>query len=235
MQRSLMARRKVRQYKKSDAPRMRWTEELHRSFVAAVEFLGGETSKFLLLFFFFFDRLLKQNESEGSVDYLPVQFESLLLEQEMKIERERNVRRRRATPKRILEAMGVKGIGMSQVKSHLQMYRSGSSLHNVHQLLPKENPWRRRRQLQLELPPQELIAFPRANPNPSLLLRRAPLEASLRDAKSITVPVSNASGRGQCWGLRSYATSEGGNNGAVVVKQHHELSLELTISLPCSS
>ncbi|XP_042412356.1 transcription factor HHO5-like [Zingiber officinale] len=184
MQRSLMARRKVRQYKKSDAPRMRWTEELHRSFVAAVEFLGGET---------------------------------------------------RATPKRILEAMGVKGIGMSQVKSHLQMYRSGSSLHNVHQLLPKENPWRRRRQLQLELPPQELIAFPRANPNPSLLLRRAPLEASLRDAKSITVPVSNASGRGQCWGLRSYATSEGGNNGAVVVKQHHELSLELTISLPCSS
>lgn len=47
MQRSLMARTKVRQYKKSDAPRMRWTEELHRRFVAAVEYLGGETSKLL--------------------------------------------------------------------------------------------------------------------------------------------------------------------------------------------
>lgn len=60
-----MARGKVRQYKKSDAPRMRWTEELHRRFVVAVEYLGGETSKFLL----FIDRLLKQIESEGSVDY----------------------------------------------------------------------------------------------------------------------------------------------------------------------
>ncbi|XP_074576279.1 uncharacterized protein LOC141832796 [Curcuma longa] len=180
--------KQVRQYKKSEAPRMRWTEELHRRFVAAVEFLGGET---------------------------------------------------RATPKRILEAMGVKGIGMSQVKSHLQMYRSGMSLHNVHQL-PGENPWRRRQQ-QLELPPQELIAFARANPKPALLFPRAPMEASLRDAwaaKSNTLPVSNASGRGQCWGLRNYATSEDEdedeNNGAVVLKQH-QLSLELTISLPCSS
>uniref|UniRef100_A0A0D9WT46 HTH myb-type domain-containing protein n=1 Tax=Leersia perrieri TaxID=77586 RepID=A0A0D9WT46_9ORYZ len=72
-------RRGVRQYNRSEVPRMRWTEELHRQFVEAVECLGGQDE---------------------------------------------------ATPKRILQLMGVKGVSISHIKSHLQMYRSGSSNSN---------------------------------------------------------------------------------------------------------
>ncbi|KAM0889968.1 hypothetical protein ACQ4PT_027366 [Festuca glaucescens] len=72
-------RRGVRQYNRSDKPRMRWTEELHRQFIEAVDCLGGP------------------NE---------------------------------ATPKRILQLMGLKGVSISHIKSHLQMYRSSSSNNN---------------------------------------------------------------------------------------------------------
>ncbi|KAF3322516.1 Myb family transcription factor [Carex littledalei] len=34
-------RRGVRQYNRSDIPRMRWTEDLHRRFVDAIDCLGG--------------------------------------------------------------------------------------------------------------------------------------------------------------------------------------------------
>ncbi|WVZ86754.1 hypothetical protein U9M48_033490 [Paspalum notatum var. saurae] len=63
----------VRQYIRSKEPRMRWTADLHRSFVRAIDCLGGQD---------------------------------------------------KATPKLILRFMGVKGLTISHVKSHLQMYRA---------------------------------------------------------------------------------------------------------------
>lgn len=40
----------VRQYIRSKVPRLRWTPELHRCFVYAIETLGGHHSKYILLF-----------------------------------------------------------------------------------------------------------------------------------------------------------------------------------------
>lgn len=39
----------VRQYIRSKVPRLRWTPELHRCFVHAIQTLGGHHSKFLSL------------------------------------------------------------------------------------------------------------------------------------------------------------------------------------------
>lgn len=36
----------VRQYNKSELPRLRWTPELHEHFIEAVESLGGKDSEF---------------------------------------------------------------------------------------------------------------------------------------------------------------------------------------------
>ncbi|KAL2475152.1 HTH myb-type domain-containing protein [Abeliophyllum distichum] len=63
---------RVRRYIRSKIPRLRWTPDLHLSFVRAIERLGGQ---------------------------------------------------QRATPKTVLQLMNVRGLSISHVKSHLQMYR----------------------------------------------------------------------------------------------------------------
>ncbi|KAK7372793.1 hypothetical protein VNO80_06181 [Phaseolus coccineus] len=65
--------RSVRQYNKSELPRLRWTPELHQHFVQAIESIGGK---------------------------------------------------HKATPKRILQQMRVRGLRIAHIKSHLQMYRN---------------------------------------------------------------------------------------------------------------
>lgn len=42
--------KKVRQYVRSKLPRLRWTPELHLSFVSAIDRLGGQESKYTYFF-----------------------------------------------------------------------------------------------------------------------------------------------------------------------------------------
>ncbi|KAG6757571.1 hypothetical protein POTOM_037887 [Populus tomentosa] len=84
----------VRQYVRSKVPRLRWTPELHHCFVHAIERLGGQDSAY-----------------GDYVLFVSCLFPSRLFFVE-------------ATPKLVLQMMDVKGLTISHVKSHLQMYRS---------------------------------------------------------------------------------------------------------------
>ncbi|URE14046.1 Myb-like DNA-binding domain [Musa troglodytarum] len=197
--------RRVRRYNRSAAPRMRWTEELHQSFVEAVDRLGGETQ---------------------------------------------------ATPKRILQLMGVKGISISHVKSHLQMYRSTSPLCEKnrskqreaprHDLLMAYGPPKRHAEPQLGLTHsiqspmfEELLRdwaaknmasiFPRHTvdptvPSPLQLLQRGYSQRSPPEETDCEPSLSSFAYRIQ----RSLADT--GDRGSSAAKKH--ISLELTISSP---
>lgn len=121
----------VRQYNKSELPRLRWTPELHRYFVQTVEILGGRNRKFPPSFCLFvycygvlalfsvrtgiFSQKLFQRERERAVCVICPYWNFLLLSSENWLVAE-------ATPKRILQMMGVKGLKISHIKSHLQVY-----------------------------------------------------------------------------------------------------------------
>lgn len=95
----------VRQYIRSKVPRLRWTPELHHCFVHAIERLGGHKSNFLFFFFFFLYGLLLFLFC-SLLFFLFVCFVFLA----------------EATPKLVLQLMDVKGLTISHVKSHLQVY-----------------------------------------------------------------------------------------------------------------
>ncbi|KAL0927653.1 hypothetical protein M5K25_001848 [Dendrobium thyrsiflorum] len=88
----------VRQYNRSKVPRLRWTPDLHHCFVYAIDRLGGQNSKVFALF----------------CSSFRIAFVLLLIHQNYA----------EATPKLVLQMMDVKGLTISHVKSHLQMYRS---------------------------------------------------------------------------------------------------------------
>ncbi|GLJ32449.1 hypothetical protein SUGI_0652910 [Cryptomeria japonica] len=78
----------MRQYLRSKTPRLRWTAELHQSFLHAIRRLGGEN---------------------------------------------------KATPKLIIEMMGIDELKTSHVKSHLQMYRNMKKCENCPEPKQLEN------------------------------------------------------------------------------------------------
>ncbi|KAG5569881.1 hypothetical protein H5410_059647 [Solanum commersonii] len=88
MMRKSKKMKEVRKYKKSLAPRLRWTPQLHHLFIQSVQNLGG---------------------------------------------------RNKATPKRIVQMMALKGLKISHVKSHLQMYRNMTEHPSLHVVMPDFN------------------------------------------------------------------------------------------------
>lgn len=103
----------VRQYIRSKVPRLRWTPDLHHCFVHAIERLGGQDSMFLFssfpsfpfaCFFFSFSFL---SPWIVSLHGLKCWYFSFHVE---------------ATPKLVLQLMDVRGLTISHVKSHLQVF-----------------------------------------------------------------------------------------------------------------
>ena len=95
----------VRQYIRSKVPRLRWTPELHHCFVHAIERLGGHKSQFIFSLSF----------SSSIYIYISMYIFINSVGSSVCVE---------ATPKLVLQLMDVKGLTISHVKSHLQVYLS---------------------------------------------------------------------------------------------------------------
>lgn len=101
----------VRQYVRSKVPRLRWTPELHHCFVHSIERLGGHKSMILLYYdLFFLSNILYQHQlfvdSLLKIFFFKISFIYFV----------------EATPKLVLQLMDVKGLTISHVKSHLQVF-----------------------------------------------------------------------------------------------------------------
>ncbi|KAL2245059.1 UNVERIFIED_CONTAM: Protein PHR1-LIKE 2 [Sesamum indicum] len=87
-------------------PRLRWTADLHERFVDAVTQLGGASSQYSCYLSHFIPCFSPPPEVQLFIDL------ALALSAE-------------ATPKAIMRTMGVKGLTLFHLKSHLQKYRLG--------------------------------------------------------------------------------------------------------------
>lgn len=127
----------VRQYVRSKVPRLRWTPELHRCFVHAIERLGGQDSMFffllslslsrLCLFFYHLFVLLFSLLNLDHAYLVPLCL-SLLSFVSYWVFVDKDVAfffyvkyNTEATPKLVLQLMDVRGLTISHVKSHLQV------------------------------------------------------------------------------------------------------------------
>ncbi|XP_062190505.1 myb-related protein 1-like isoform X1 [Phragmites australis] len=90
-------------------PRLKWTPELHERFVEAVNQLGGPDSEYI------YDRKIYVIHSRNTVmvDYILKSACGTLAE---------------ATPKTIMRLMGIPGLTLYHLKSHLQKYRLSKHL-----------------------------------------------------------------------------------------------------------
>ncbi|KAL6567587.1 hypothetical protein OROGR_001255 [Orobanche gracilis] len=108
-------------------PRLRWTSDLHERFVDAVTQLGGASNSMW--------NLLEHNIKESAKEVLGeskgngpsnqrLSRNGVLCDPDMP-HRLKVIREKEATPKAIMRTMGVKGLTLFHLKSHLQKYRLG--------------------------------------------------------------------------------------------------------------
>jgi len=104
----------VRQYNRSKVPRLRWTPDLHHCFVHGIHKLGCQDSMCLLAC---------SSPACLIIFYLAPSFLSLSPVRVGCVSHDLNLHAvvAEATPKRVLQLMGVGGLTISHVKSHLQV------------------------------------------------------------------------------------------------------------------
>lgn len=99
----------VRQYVRSKMPRLRWTPDLHLSFVHAVERLGGQESMHASLTSQFQFMIMHAS------NFVLIDLFKLIVAE--------------ATPKLVLQLMNVRGLSIAHVKSHLQVLENNTHTH----------------------------------------------------------------------------------------------------------